>query len=101
MKIKKGDNVYVISGKDKGRKGKVIRVIPQDGTLVVEGMNIKKKHVRPRKSGEKGQVVDLVAAFPASKVKLLCASCGKAVRVGYAIEQGKKVRICKSCKKPA
>jgi large subunit ribosomal protein L24 len=98
MKIKKGDNVFVISGKDRGRKGKVLTVDPVTQKISVEGISLVKRHVRPRKSGEKGQIVQRPALFPSSKVKVVCGACSKAVRVGYSEQEGKKVRICKSCK---
>jgi large subunit ribosomal protein L24 len=97
MKIKKGDNVLVIAGKDRGRKGKVIRALPKDDKVVVEGMFMRKKHVRARKAGEKGQVIDMPGAFSVSSVKIVCDKCGKAVRVGYKVEDGKKMRTCKKC----
>ena len=98
MKIKKGDNVLIISGKDKGRTGKVSRAFPKEGGILVEGINLKKKHVRPKKEGGKGQVVDIPAAIEVSNVKIICPKCGKAARVGYKIEGDKKVRICRKCK---
>ena len=111
MKIKKGDNVLIISGKDKGRTGKVSRAFPKEGGILVEGINLKKKHVRPKKEGGKGQVVDIPAAIEVSNVKIICPKCGKAARVGYKIDpsagfgaaQGKrsgqaKKRICRKCK---
>jgi large subunit ribosomal protein L24 len=97
MKIHKNDTVLIISGKDRGRKGKVLEVFPKQSRLVVEGMNIRKKHVRPKKSGEKGQIVQLPAPIYASNVKLICKNCGKAVRVGSKIIKGRKYRICKKC----
>ena len=97
MKIKKGDNVLVIAGKDRGRKGKVIRALPKEEKIVVEGIHIQKKHVRARKAGEKGQVIDKPSAFSVSSVKIVCDKCGKAVRVGYKVEAGKKSRACKKC----
>jgi len=97
MKIRKGDIVVVISGKDRGRKGKVMEVLPKEGKILVEGINLRKKHVRPKKSGEKGQIVEMPAPFDVSDVKLICKHCGKATRVGYKIEGKKKFRICKKC----
>lgn len=97
MKIKKGDNVLVLSGKDSGKTGKVLKVLVKGNRLLVEGVNFKKKHVRPKKSGEKGQIVDVLSAFDASNVKIVCSKCGKAARIGYRIEGGKKQRICKKC----
>ena len=98
MKIKKGDTVLIISGKDKGRTGKVTRALPKKRGILVEGINLKKKHVRPKKQGEKGQIVDVPAALEVSNVKIICPKCGKAVRVGYKVEEDAKKRICKKCK---
>lgn len=97
MKIKKGDNVLVIAGKDRGRKGKVIRALPKEAKVVIEGMNLQKKHVRPKKQGEKGQVISMPSAVSVSTVKIVCTKCGKAVRAGYKVENGKKSRVCKNC----
>jgi large subunit ribosomal protein L24 len=98
MKIKKGDQVLIISGKDKGRKGKVIKAFPKEERVSVEGINIRKKHVRPKKSGEKGQIIQTPAPLHISNVKAICSKCGKAVRIGYKIEGDKKHRICKKCR---
>lgn len=98
MKIHKDDTVVIISGKDKGKKGKVIESLPKEGKIVVEGANLRKKHVRPKKSGEKGQVVSTPAPLDTSDVKILCPKCGKASRIGYKVEGGKKHRFCKKCK---
>ena len=98
MKVKKGDNVLIIAGKDKGRTGKIMRAIPKDRMILVEGINLKKKHVRPKKEGEKGQVVDIPAPLDVSNIKLICPKCGKATRVGYKIEKDIKSRVCKECK---
>ena len=97
MKIKKGDNILVTSGKDRGRKGKVIRVLPMVGRVVVEGMNVKKKHMKPRRAKEKGQIIEMPAPFSISNVKLICVKCGKAVKVGYRLEGERKYRVCKKC----
>lgn len=97
MKIKKGDQILIISGKDKGKKGKVLEVFPKEKKIMVEGANIRKKHTKPKKAGEKGQVVHIPAAFDVSNVKLLCPKCGKAVRIGYKITENKKYRLCKKC----
>ena len=105
MKIKKGDNVLITAGKDKGRTGKIMKAIPQELKVLVEGINLKKKHVRPKRDGEKGQVVEIPAAMDISNVKIICPKCGKATRVGYIIEKSASVsekanknRICKKCK---
>lgn len=99
MRIKKGDTVLVISGKDKGRKGKIIQALPKKGKVVVEGINLKKKHVKPKKTGEKGQMIQIPASLNISNVQLICAKCSKATRVGYKIEGETKYRYCKKCGK--
>lgn len=97
MKIKKDDTVLIISGKDRGKQGKVLGVFPSERKLAVEGLNLKKKHVRPKKQGEKGQIVEVPAPVSISNVKLVCPKCGKPARVGYKIIEKKKYRICKKC----
>lgn len=98
MKIKKGDQVLIISGKDRGKRDKVLDVFPKEGRVVVESVNIRKKHVRPKKSGEKGQIVETPAPISVSNLKLICPKCGQPARVGYKIVEGKKYRMCKKCK---
>jgi len=97
MKFKKGDTVLITSGKDKGRKGKIIDVFSKENRVLVEGINLKKKHVKPKKQGEKGQIVQLPGALNSSNVKIICSKCGKAARVGYKLEGENKFRICKKC----
>lgn len=98
MRIKKGDRVRVISGKDAGKEGKVLHKDAQKDTLVVENINIVTKSVRPSQKDPKGGLVKKEAALNSSKVMLVCPSCGKATRVGRAfLDSGKKVRICKQC----
>lgn len=98
MKIKKGDLVKIISGNDRGKQGKVLSVLLKEKKIVVDGINIKKKHVRPKQQGKKGELVRLPAPFPVSRVMLFCVKCKKAVRVGYKIsEVDLKTRICKQC----
>lgn len=97
MKIRKNDTVLIILGKDRGRRGKILDVFPKEGKVVVEGMNIKKRHIRPKKSGEKGQIAETPAPFSISNVKLICPKCGKPTRVGYKSVEKKKYRICKKC----
>ena len=97
MKVKKGDTVLIISGKDRGRTGKVLRALPKESKILVEGMNLRKKHRKPKRAGEKGQTVTLPSAISASNVKLICSKCGKATRVGYKITEGRKHRVCKKC----
>jgi large subunit ribosomal protein L24 len=98
MKIRKNDTVLIITGKDKGRKGKVIRSFPKKSKIVVEGINLIKKNAKPKKSGEKGQIVEITAPMNSSNVKIICPKCGKAVRVSYKIGADKKYRICQKCK---
>ena len=97
MKIKKGDQVIIISGKDRGRKGKILMAFPKKGKIIVEGANLRKKHRRPRRAGEKGQIIQLPAPLAVSSVKLICPKCGKSARIGYKIEGERKYRICKKC----
>ena len=97
MKIHKGDRIQVISGNDKGRQGTVLASFPRVGKIVVEGLFIRKKHVRPRRQDQKGELVKVPGAFPASRVMLVCPKCSKPVRVGLDISAGRKTRICKKC----
>lgn len=98
MKVKKGDTVLIISGKDKGKKGKVLEVWPWQNKVAVEGVNLVKKHRRAKKEREKGQIVEIPKAINVSNVKLICPQCGQATRVGYRITEKEKYRICKKCK---
>ena len=97
MKIKKGDNVLIIFGKDRGKKAKVLEVMPKEKRVVVEGVNVRKRHVRPRKTGEKGQIVQLPGPIDISNIKFICSKCGKATRLAKKIIEKKKFRICKKC----
>ena len=97
MKIKKGDTVYVLSGNDKGKKGEVLEVIPKTEKIIVKGVNIRKKHVKPRKQGEEGGIIPSECAIYSSKVNVVCPKCKKAVKVGYTVEKDEKVRVCKKC----
>ena len=97
MKIKKGDNVQVLSGNDKGKTGEVLEVIPKEDKIVVKGINIRKKHVKARKQGEESGIISVECAIPSSKVNVVCSKCGKATKVGYSVEKDEKVRFCKKC----
>ena len=97
MKIKKHDTVLIISGKDKGKKAKVLESFPKDNKIMVEGVNVVKKHRRPRNEKEKGQVVELPKPISVSNVKLICPKCSKSARVGYRLTEKGKYRICKKC----
>lgn len=96
MKIKKGDNVVVLSGNDKGKTGEVIDVIPKTEKIVVKGINVRTKHVKAA-PGKEGGIKALEFPIHSSIVNLVCPKCGKTTRVGYVIEDGKKFRVCKKC----
>ncbi len=99
MDIKKGDQVKIMTGKDRSKTGTVLRVLPQDDRLVVEGLNLYKKRARPKTAGEKGEMVALPRSLHASNVMLVCASCKRPTRVGHRADgKGKKNRVCKKCK---
>lgn len=97
MKIKKNDTVLITTGKDKGKKGKVLKVLPKDNKIIVEGLNIAKKHNKPKKSGEKGQIIEIPRPMNVSNAMLLCFKCGQATRVGYKVTEAEKFRVCKKC----
>ena len=97
MNIKKDDKVVVLSGKDKGKQGKVIKADPKAMKLIVEGVNVATKHQKPRKQGEEGGIFKVETPIYASKVQLVCPKCGKATRVAHKITDGKKSRVCKKC----
>ena len=99
MHIKKGDTVVVLSGDDKGVQGEVIAVSREEGKVIVKGANIIHKHVKPRKQGEAGGIVDAEGAIYASKVALYCPTCKKGVRVHTEVVDGKKIRVCAKCGK--
>lgn len=96
MKIKKGDNVMVLSGNDKGKTGEVLEVIPKTEKIVVKGINIRKKHVKAAPNKE-GGIQALEFPIHSSIVNIVCPKCGKATRIGYTIENDKKFRVCKKC----
>ena len=97
MKVKKGDTVVVLSGKDKGKQGKVQGTQPKASKVLVEGVNMVTCHTKPRRQGEEGGIVRREAALYASKVQVVCPKCGKGTRVAHKIEDGKKIRVCKHC----
>ena len=97
MKIRKGDTVQVLSGNDKGKTGEVLEVIPNSQKVIVKGINIRKKHVKPRKQGEEGGIIPVECAIHSAKVNVVCPKCGKAIRIGYEVEKDGKVRVCKKC----
>ena len=97
MNIKKNDTVIVLSGKDKGVKGKVLEAMPAKEMLIVEKVNMATCHTKPRKQGETGGIVKRETPIRACKVALFCDKCEKGVRVGFKVEDGKKTRICRKC----
>lgn len=97
MNIRKDDKVVVLSGKDKGKQGKILTADPKAAKVIVEGVNVATKHQKPRKQGEEGGIIKVETPIYASKVQLVCPKCGKATRVAHKITDGKKVRVCKKC----
>jgi len=97
MRIKKGDNVKVLLGKERGKTGKIIKIWPREGKATVEGLNLHKKHARSRQAERKGEVVLVPGPLNLAKLALVCSHCGRASRVGYEVVGGKKNRICKKC----
>ena len=95
--VKKGDEVMIISGKDRGKKGKVLDISPSEGKVIVEGRNMVTKHVKPRRQGQLGGIVKAEGAIYACKVMPVCPKCDKPTRVGHKIDGDKKVRVCKHC----
>ena len=97
MNIKKNDTVIVLSGKDKGVKGKVLVALPTENKVIVEGVNVATCHTKPRRQGEPGGIVKKETPIRTCKVALFCEKCGKGVRVGHPMNGDKKVRVCKKC----
>lgn len=97
-RIRKGDNVEVISGKDKGKRGEVLQVLPKEGKAVVKGANEAKKHQKPNMANQQGGIMTIEVPVDQSNILPVCPSCSAAVRVGYAVVDDKKVRVCRKCK---
>ena len=97
MKLKKGDRVRVLTGKDRGDEGEIMRVLPKDGKVIVEGVNVAKKHQRALRATMQAGIIDKDMPMPVSNVALICSSCGQ-TRIGFRFDdQNKKVRICRKC----
>ena len=97
MNIKTNDTVVVLSGKDKGKQGKVLSADPKGMKVIVEGVNVAKRHQKARKQGEESGIIKKETPIYASKVMLVCPKCGKPTRVGHTVADGKKTRACKKC----
>lgn len=97
LKVKRGDTVRVLRGRDRGKQGKILSVIPAENRVIVEGLNIVHKHVRPRRAGEKGQRVEAPAPLSVANVQLVCPQCKKGTRIGIQRTKGQRERICKQC----
>ena len=97
MNIKTNDTVIVLSGKDKGKKGKVLKAMPKENKVIVEGVSVAACHTKARKQGETGGIIRKEIPIRTDKVQLFCSKCDKGVRVGYKVEDGKKTRVCKKC----
>ena len=97
MNIKKDDVVVVLSGKDKGKQGKVLEVMPKERKVVVEKINMVSRHTKPRRQGDQGGIIQKEAPLYACKVQRVCPKCNKGTRVAHKIEGGKKIRVCKHC----
>ena len=97
MKVKKNDTVLVLTGKDAGKTGKVLVAMPKSERVIVEGVNLQKKHKKARSAQEQSSIITTEGAIAVSNVEVICPVCKKATRVGYSVVDGKKVRICKKC----
>lgn len=98
MKLKKGDEVKVVVGKDKGKTGKVERVFPKESKIIVSGVNVYKRHLKTQGRGKPGGIIDIIKPLPIANIALVCPRCKKQTRIGYKIEGENKTRICRKCK---
>jgi large subunit ribosomal protein L24 len=98
LKIRKGDRVRVLSGKDRGKEGEVMRALPREGRVIVDGVNVARKSQRPTRTTQQGGIIDKDMPIQVSNVALVCPSCGKPTRVGFKVDaSGGKVRVCRKC----
>lgn len=98
MKIKKGDKILIVKGKDRGKSGKIARALPNKLMVVIEGLNLRKKTIKPKRAGEKGRIVSVAWPMRVENVMIVCDACNKPTRVGYRSDGKKKIRYCKKCK---
>ncbi len=98
MKIKKNDIVKIMTGKDKGKTGKILNILLKENKVLIEGLNLYKKNIKPKKQGEKGQIISMPRPINVSNIMIMCSSCGNSARVGFRFENKNKIRYCKKCK---
>jgi len=96
VKLKKGDNVRIVAGKDKGKEGRILKIDRKEGRVIVEGLNMVKKTMKPQREGEKGSIAEIEAPLQVSNVMILCKKCGP-TRIGYDLTKENKTRVCKKC----
>ncbi|MBI4084517.1 MAG: 50S ribosomal protein L24 [Candidatus Levybacteria bacterium] len=99
MKIKKGDQVTIVIGKDKGKQGKVLKVLTKEDKVLVEGVNQYKRHMKARTQNQKSEIITLTKPLPVANVAFVCPKCKKEARIGYTMEGKEKMRVCKRCGK--
>lgn len=99
MKVKKGDKVVVIAGNERGKTGEVMHAFPGESQVIIEDLNLRKKHVKPKKKGESGQIIEFPAPMDVSNVKVICPQCSEPARVGIERSKTGKKRVCKKCNK--
>ncbi|MFA5870986.1 MAG: 50S ribosomal protein L24 [Candidatus Paceibacterota bacterium] len=97
MHIRKGDNVKILAGKDRGKSGKVLNVDPKSLRVIVEGCNMAKRHVKPKKQGEKGEIITIPRSINISNIAIVCGNCKKTARIQYRVDGKSKVRVCAKC----
>ena len=97
MKLKKGDNVKVVKGKDKGKSGKIDKVFSKQDKILIEGVNLYKRHMKARSQNQPSEIITIIKPLPVANVVLVCPKCHKETRIGYKIEKDKKSRICIKC----
>ena len=97
LKIRKGDRVRVLTGKDRGKEGQVMRSLPREGKVIVDGVNVARKHQKPTRATMQGGIIDKDMPIPVANVALVCPACGRPTRIGYKVTDGGKTRMCRKC----